>query len=240
MANISEAGGTITITASSEDTATKFITLFNTVNTDAYYGTTIHDDTQIQVNDDKTVTASASFDGCGRWAYHENIAWTFECITEDFRAVTGQLSTIREELRGETITVTYDFVDYEPGMAILYTEKSSITYTKGKVGETEELSFRQLECSIYNLREYVDEEYYNHQILRYDVKARYIEKFTGILTDEQMAAFDTLVHDERLSKQFLDKVATLEDYFCYDTSSWVYDCYPTMGDDITSIVTTGK
>lgn len=74
MANISEASGTITITASSEDTATKFITLFNTVNTDAYYGTTIHDDTQIQVNDDKTVTASASFDGCGRWAYHENIA----------------------------------------------------------------------------------------------------------------------------------------------------------------------
>lgn len=154
--------------------------------------------------------------------------------------MTGQLSTIREELRGETITVTYDFVDYEPGMAILYTEKSSITYAKGKVGETEELSFRQLECSIYNLREYVDEECYNHQILRYDVKARYIEKFAGILNDEQMAAFDTLVHDERLSKQFLDKVATLEDYFCYDTSSWVYDCYPTMGDDIISIVAAGK
>lgn len=74
MANISEASGTITITASSKDTATKFITLFNAVNTDAYYGTTIHDDTQIQVNDDKTATVSASFDGYGRWAYHENIA----------------------------------------------------------------------------------------------------------------------------------------------------------------------
>ena len=76
--------------------------------------------------------------------------------------------------------------------------------------------------------------------MRYDVKARYIEKFAGILNDEQMAAFNTLVHDERLSKQFLDKVATLEDYFCYDTSSWVYDCYPNMGGDIINIVAAGK
>ncbi|WP_018142369.1 hypothetical protein [Alloscardovia criceti] len=168
MPNLSNATGTITITAENETIARTFFNAYDHIASNWDYGTYIDSNDQTIDRTDNQYSISASFTGAGRWAYSENIPWTFTIITDE----KYHDKLIEEELtilKNSTISVLYDFEDFEAGQELLYTQTVKTTYNKGEI-TTEVLENTDLDYTLENLQTYISNDFYGTTTFIEDIK----------------------------------------------------------------------
>lgn len=125
MANRTNARGSLTITL--EKTSGKefidFISALRSVFESFEYPTVLGD---INVTDEHT--AECSFSGDGRWAYSENIkSFGYWCSFANKRDTDAAKALTKYDFK-----LAFSFVDYDPGLNILYTEKASTEHKKNE------------------------------------------------------------------------------------------------------------
>lgn len=129
MANESSAYGTVIIKGNSLDDCEKVLKNMRKFEHWAYPTYVYLRDEEAKENYDENGYLQANFAGCGRWAYESNI----KVMPEHFDD---------ENLIEEDFEIIFDFVDYEPGMKVLYKEIATLVHHKGQKLEDMEVKIK--------------------------------------------------------------------------------------------------
>ncbi|MFD0705683.1 hypothetical protein ACFQY8_08010 [Alloscardovia venturai] len=195
MANISDATGTLYVTARSQEIAEKFITLYSKIASTWYYNTTIAGQADLASQDKTTVTLCIPFTASGRWVYEINIDWTFHPLTQTDLKLTDEQQSLRCELLDEDITVRYDYTDYEPGCNVLLTRSAQIRYHNHTVEQQEELDVVHYDTTVENLRELIDEDFYGKQTLLEELETGNLSTIATVVSSDTVRQLETIMND---------------------------------------------
>lgn len=103
MANISYAFGNVTVTSDTLDSVYRFLELQKESEKDAYYNTTLDEDSMAVVDDS---SVSVDFTASGRWSFYNNIGWFFSCLKGT-------------DLENTTFSAVFSYTDEEAGVGLL-------------------------------------------------------------------------------------------------------------------------
>lgn len=121
MANVSEAYGTMTITAKDEETVVFIREAIFKTTSKWYYGTHLSETDKAEGNDDGTCSQCCYFYGDGRWEYHTNLEFMMRSLTDTMKASLARLE-------GTDFTLLFEYVDVERGCQHLARETARFTH----------------------------------------------------------------------------------------------------------------
>ena len=155
MANISTANGELTIIAECDKKEfRKFQTALNEYLQRGEYGADFYETDKFQFENGKCET-TVGFHGWGRWTFDENLRRFFIAWADYYSANSNELNL--KFLMPFSFKLIFDFVDYEEGQQLLYTEKASIEHKANapwKETSFEVLSYEDIEFTADNLIDY--------------------------------------------------------------------------------------
>ncbi|TCD53859.1 hypothetical protein EJ419_06295 [Alloscardovia theropitheci] len=223
MANLSDANGTMTVISHNPSTAFMFVNEYRKQAGDWFYNTIISDTIEAATTRDGATVITVSFTGTGRWAYSENIAWTFNILTDkEYRDKIDPM--ILAVLEQAPISVTYDYADFEPGCEILYTQKVTVTYDNGTIS-TDVIEHNQYDYTLDNLKTYIDDNMYGLESFRDDLATGNITKFSEYpLNAHEYERFTAIMNDDNRKRKFM----TLVDKHAVDGIDYTWDNWLTM------------
>lgn len=170
MANISDAGGTITIKAK-KDVAESLAYLIKCTQELGDYSTYLDFDEKKGIVDGDEVAENEyefTFNGFGRWTYENNIENFYNWIKHDVYSKDlesyyerndidiVELKNLFETIKDNDWEIEFDFTDAESGCAVLYQATCLLSH---KAGE-DKAEFTELECTGY--------DYTNENLIKLD------------------------------------------------------------------------
>ena len=163
MANLSDAGGTMTINFDSERCLESLVRVFNIASHWEYgifTGEKIDDFGRL---DEFTVTSN--FAAVGRWSFQSSLQSLFEDVE-----LNGLFEDDRKVLEGSDFEIKFDYTDYEPGCELFYEATDKLVHKAGT--PLIETLFFNLEYSDIDMswgnrlrKEVEDEDYLVNEIL---------------------------------------------------------------------------
>lgn len=169
MANISDASGTVNITAPTIRDAVAIIEIFNKSLEAGDYYTIISKDYEFLGNDDNgNCEISCSFCGCGRWAFACNIEYSARWVNTELKRKKKEEDV--QYLESKNWKMIYDFTDYEPGCGVFGQGTAGISHEAGQKlekskyidGDWSKLPFtyyRIMDTMGWSIDEILDERY---------------------------------------------------------------------------------
>lgn len=236
MANLSDAWGTIRVTCPNGTLAHAFLTAYAKEAGRWQFGTDICVDYVSEHMTGSGVQLEAEFFGTGRWAYMENIEWTFTVLTENIKP-DDMDEALFDELKKSRLIVEYEFTDYEFGCEILYTALIRTTYNNGVVTEPETVKLDNHEFTLENFHTYVSTEFYGKQTVIEDIQngeITYVKDFTRIINEKTMDELHEVLTNEDKKTKLLELVEenAPDTYFDEDAYAFFDNGYEDFADDI--------
>ena len=189
MANRSEAFGTITFKANSQETVQCLIKAFKTLEYGTYNTYLVENSEGDIEQNESQYTFTTSFNAAGRWTYKDNVGYSGQWLKQNLsnerivRCTIGETDTehIIDVLKNTDWTVNYDFTDKELWSKALYKAELETLHKAGDGIDKlvlNEISKRTYDCTLPNL----------FKLGFYDTIVEALEDF--VLVDEDAATYE--------------------------------------------------